>query len=166
MTPEEYGQRNKQDSDLAEARAKDYFKNEEMAFARAPYQIGFRFGLDHARQEMIGEFKALEFRLENARKLEVENVELREEIERMKKLDFCPAAEPVRRSWSKPEDVPLNCWLSLIPGFAVMVVGVDDSGIFTAREQITWQKLHELQWQHSTDRINWKPCVVEEPRSE
>jgi hypothetical protein len=70
--------------------------------------------------------------------------------------------QPVSRPWSKPEDVPLNCWLNApsVNNQAWLVNGVIESGVYSAGGLKTWSELRD--YQHSTDRKTWKPCTVEE----
>ena len=75
---------------------------------------------------------------------------------------YRPKPQPVSRPWSKPEDVPLHCWLNA-PGVnnqAWLVNGVMESGVYSAGGLKSWSELH--QFQYSTDRVTWKPCTVEE----
>lgn len=90
MTPEEYGQRNARDAALAHQKAEDRYGDNSSGYA-GPYIVGFRDGMDAARSEM--DTLSVVARLDNARKLEVENAKLRQEIERLKRLDFCPEEE-------------------------------------------------------------------------
>ena len=73
-----------------------------------------------------------------------------------------PKPQPVSRPWSKPEDVPLNCWLRS-PKYGTMhlVTQLSNDGTWghTLGRKL-WSELNECEY--STDRINWKPCTVEE----
>ena len=71
-----------------------------------------------------------------------------------------PKPQPVSRPWSKPEDVPLNCWLRS-PGAMHLVTQLSNEGTcgHTLGRKF-WSELGE--YEYSTDRINWKPCTVEE----
>jgi hypothetical protein len=73
-----------------------------------------------------------------------------------------PKPQPVSRPWSKPEDVPLNCWLNApsVNNQAWLVNGVIESGVYSAGGLKTWSELH--QFRYSTDRKTWKPCTVED----
>jgi hypothetical protein len=75
---------------------------------------------------------------------------------------FRPKPQPTLRPWSKPEDVPLNCWLKAhsFNNQDWFVNGVMESGVYSAGGSKTWNELH--QYQYSTDRKTWKPCTVEE----
>jgi len=73
-----------------------------------------------------------------------------------------PKPQPVSRPWSKPQDVPLNCWLNA-PSFnnqAWFVNGVMESGLYSAGGLKTWSELRD--YRYSTDRVTWKPCTVED----
>lgn len=81
---------------------------------------------------------------------------------------YRPAPEPVTRPWSKPEDVPGPvCYLrNSTTGCGVhwfMVIQADEGTIDIQGREISWDALaKEGVWEHSTDRITWKPCVVVE----
>jgi len=75
---------------------------------------------------------------------------------------FRPKPQPFARPWSKPEDVPLNCWLrSPKSGSMHLVTQLSNDGTWghTLGRKF-WSELNE--YEYSTDRINWKPCAVEE----
>ena len=72
---------------------------------------------------------------------------------------------PVARPWSKPEDVPLNCWLDR-NGYGDrfdLITNVSPKGVFTAGcgAFVPWSELRTSK--HSTDRKTWLPCTTEEP---
>jgi len=75
---------------------------------------------------------------------------------------FRPKPQPVSRPWSKPEDVPAYCWLRS-PKYGTMhlVTQLSNDGTWghTLGRKL-WSELNECEY--STDRINWKPCTVEE----
>lgn len=78
-----------------------------------------------------------------------------------------PAPEPVVRGWSRPEDVPLNCWLQITVFGAtefLLVCSVLHGGvrIVGRNDVIQWSELCEL-WKYSTDRNTVHPCTVTEP---
>jgi hypothetical protein len=79
---------------------------------------------------------------------------------------FRPKPQPVSRPWSKPEDVPLNCWFRTRKGeperLVTMVAsnGIRIAGISHDSAFFEWRELSALE--HSTDRVTWKPCTVEE----
>jgi hypothetical protein len=79
---------------------------------------------------------------------------------------YRPKPQPVSRPWSKPEDVPLNCWIragkgeperlvTMVASDGICMFGVLGSGAFFG-----WNSL--APYEHSTDRKTWKPCTVEE----
>jgi hypothetical protein len=75
-----------------------------------------------------------------------------------------PLPEP--RHWSRPEDVPGPvCWMRGKRGSGVnsverLVTIVQDECVgFSAGGVAYWNDLHE--WEHSTDRKTWHPCVKE-----
>jgi hypothetical protein len=73
-----------------------------------------------------------------------------------------PRPQPVARPWSKPEDVPLNCWLRICGTelfYLVTYLSQDWIGGSTLG-RIAWDNLHG--YEYSTDRVTWKPCTVEE----
>ncbi len=80
---------------------------------------------------------------------------------------YRPAPKPVTRKWSKPEDVPLNCWL-MATGHDLpsLVVGFTRKGIVYAVEgrnqELRWDEVSQINVVHSTDRKTWKPCEVTE----
>jgi len=77
-------------------------------------------------------------------------------------LPFRPKPQPVSRPWSKPEDVPLNCWLRS-PKYGTMHLVTQLANEGTRGHTLgrkVWSELNE--YEYSTDRINWKPCTVEE----
>ena len=85
-----------------------------------------------------------------------------EELTHIHDIWHRPKPQPSARPWSKPEDVPLHCWLNA-PGVnnqAWLVNGVMESGVYSAGGLKSWSELH--QFQYSTDRVTWKPCTVEE----
>jgi hypothetical protein len=84
------------------------------------------------------------------------------------------APKPVKRPWNKPSDVPGPvCWIRLRyraseqSSLEAIIVSVSDKGFewntnyarfcpFTAKDNIE-------ALEHSTDRIQWKPCTTTEP---
>lgn len=76
-----------------------------------------------------------------------------------------PKPQPAMRAWSKPEDVPLNCWLRFPIAFEhhTFICSVGSPGIWLggASECITWLDLAGDKAEYSIDRINWKPCTIE-----
>ncbi len=77
-------------------------------------------------------------------------------------LPFRPKPQPVSRPWSKPEDVPLNCWLrSPKYGNMHLVTHLSNQGTWGYTiGRLDWHELGE--YEYSTDRVTWKPCTVEE----
>lgn len=79
---------------------------------------------------------------------------------------FRPKPQPVSRPWSKPEDVPLHCWIRLGAGeperLVTMVAsnGIRIAGTSCHSAFFEWLELSALE--HSTDRKTWHPCTVEE----
>ena len=79
---------------------------------------------------------------------------------------FRPKPQPSSRPWSKPEDVPLNCWIRLGAGeperLVIMVAsnGIRIAGTSCHSAFFEWRELSALE--HSVDRKTWKPCTVEE----
>ena len=77
-----------------------------------------------------------------------------------------PKPQLVSRPWSKPEDVPLHCWIRLKAGEPEMMVimvannGIRIAGITCESAFFEWSELSLLE--HSTDRKTWKPCTVED----
>jgi hypothetical protein len=65
--------------------------------------------------------------------------------------------------WSKPEHVPLTCWLRIKGrSTAWLILAVDPLGVGifpNGQAKWTWIDLREAEY--STDRRTWKPCVVE-----
>jgi len=73
-----------------------------------------------------------------------------------------PKPQPVSRPWSKPEDVPLHCWLR-IPKYGTMhlVTHLSNKGTWGhTLGRLDWHELNEHEY--STDRVTWHPCTVEE----
>ena len=79
---------------------------------------------------------------------------------------FRPKPQPVSRPWSKPEDVPLHCWIRLKAGEPEMMVimvannGIRIAGITCESAFFEWRELSLLEY--STDRKTWHPCTVED----
>jgi hypothetical protein len=77
-----------------------------------------------------------------------------------------PKPQPVSRPWSKPEDVPLHCWIRIgkgEPERLVTMVASDGIRIAGASCDSVFCRWHELDGRkYSTDRVTWKPCTVEE----
>lgn len=82
--------------------------------------------------------------------------------------NYRPAPKPVTRPWSKPDDVPCNCWLKHTEGsdWTSLILSVCTQGIFCVRKfdgavgRVAWEELRKSQY--STDRKTWLPCVVTE----
>ena len=75
-----------------------------------------------------------------------------------------PKPQPVSRPWSKPEDVPLNCWLRS-PKYAAihLVTQLSNDGTWGhTLGRVLWSELNKDKYEYSTDRVTWKPCTVEE----
>ena len=78
---------------------------------------------------------------------------------------FRPKPQPVSRPWSKPEDVPLHCWIRLGAGeperLVIMVAsnGIRIAGTTCHSAFFEWRELSALD--HSTDRKTWHPCTLE-----
>lgn len=75
--------------------------------------------------------------------------------------------EPVTRPWSKPEDVPGSvCWMRGARGTGVndvqrFVTIVNSTGVsFSHGGEVYWARIPD--WEYSTDRKTWQPCVVTE----
>jgi len=80
-------------------------------------------------------------------------------------LPFRPKPQPVARPWSKPEDVPLNCWLRHKDGgrgnmYLITHLSGDGTWGHTLG-CIVWSEMVD-RYEYSTDRKTWKPCTVEE----
>ena len=75
---------------------------------------------------------------------------------------FRPKPQPVSRPWSKPEDVPLNCWLRPHGrGIMYLITHLSEEGTWGhTLGRILWSDMPRFEY--STDRVNWKPCTVEE----
>ena len=75
---------------------------------------------------------------------------------------FRPKPQPVSRPWSKPEDVPLHCWLRMYNNNTMhLVTQLSDDGTWGhVLGRLLWRDLHG--YEYSTDRKTWKPCTVEE----
>jgi len=73
-----------------------------------------------------------------------------------------PCAKP-DQLWSKPEHVPLNCWMRRkdSPRYSYLVAEIGPVGVVLGRVVRPWTDLYE--YEHSTDRINWLPCIVHAP---
>lgn len=82
---------------------------------------------------------------------------------------YRPKPEPKTLPWSKPEHVPLNCWMRPpSQDNQRMVTAIKDDGMFIdsvcnggGSVFFKWSELREFTY--STDRITWQPCVVTEP---
>lgn len=78
------------------------------------------------------------------------------------RFQYRPKPEPVFAPWSKPEHVPLNCWIrhkSAIPIYCI--TSISDSGIVMGGEMSAdWSHLERFEW--STGCVTWKPCTVTE----
>ena len=81
---------------------------------------------------------------------------------------YRPKPQPVSRPWSKPEDVPLHCWIrqpSVAPAaFIVTWVGADVVAWVesTGTKKVSFSTGELANYEHSTDRVTWKPCTVED----
>ena len=81
---------------------------------------------------------------------------------------FRPKPQPVSRDWSKREDVPGPvCWFRMgkgEPERLVTMVASDGIRIAGTSCDSAFFRWHELAvgCEHSTDRVTWKPCTVEE----
>jgi len=75
---------------------------------------------------------------------------------------YRPKPQPVSRPWSKPEDVPLHCWLKCAATLNQewFVTGIMNYGVWSAGRAQPWNDLRD--YQYSTDRVTWKPCLVED----
>jgi hypothetical protein len=73
-----------------------------------------------------------------------------------------PKPQPVARPWSKPEDVPLNCWLRPHGGgIMYLITNLSQEGTWGhTLGRIRWSDMPRFEY--STDRVTWKPCTVEE----
>ena len=81
---------------------------------------------------------------------------------------FRPKPQPVSRPWSKPKDVPLNCWIRRHNcNWARLVIMVNEKriscidGDCTAIKSLDFSELAEYH-EYSTDRKTWHPCTVED----
>jgi hypothetical protein len=70
-----------------------------------------------------------------------------------------PKPGPKARYWSKPEDVPLNCWIGYSNGRA-LVLCVSTDGVKTQYHNYAWSELKGMK--HSTDLKTWHKCEVNE----
>lgn len=84
-------------------------------------------------------------------------------------VEYRPKPEPVTRPWSKPQDVPAPvCWVrnSKYPQDAYLIVGIRDNGISYGRSDagqfVNWTHPEFSNLEYSTDRHEWKPCVISE----
>lgn len=70
-----------------------------------------------------------------------------------------PAPQP--EPWTKMEHVPQPCWIRMKGSLdcAALIVGFTPSELVSIENRYGWEKLKSFE--HSTDRINWKPCIVE-----
>ena len=81
---------------------------------------------------------------------------------------YRPKPQPVSRPWSKREDVPGPvCWFRMgkgEPERLVTMVASDGIRIAGTSCDSAFFRWHELAvgCEHSTDRVTWKPCTVEE----
>jgi hypothetical protein len=90
-----------------------------------------------------------------------------EDIKDIESIWHRPKPQPVSRPWSKPEDVPLVCWIrvgkgeperlvTMVASDGIRIAGFScDSAFFRWREFVA-------DLEYSTDRVTWKPCTVEE----
>ena len=79
-----------------------------------------------------------------------------------------PKPRPVARPWSKPEDVPLHCWIRRHNcHWSRLVIMVNEKriscidGDCTAIKSLDFSELAEHH-EYSTDRKTWHPCTVED----
>ncbi len=78
-----------------------------------------------------------------------------------------PKPQPVLRPWSKPEDVPLVCWIRIAKGeperLVTMVAsdGIRIAGVSCDSAFFRWHELSDV-LEYSIDRVTWKPCTVED----
>ena len=79
-----------------------------------------------------------------------------------------PKPQPVSRPWSKPEDVPLHCWIRRHNcHWSRLVIMVNEKriscidGDCTAIKSLDFSELAEHH-EYSTDRKTWHPCTVED----
>lgn len=88
------------------------------------------------------------------------------------KVFFRPTPAPKMRPWSKPEDVPIHCWLKYATSIGAWqaVTAADDIGMtlllgdesHPTLHRATWETIAQ-HWLYSTDRVTWKKCEVTEP---
>lgn len=81
--------------------------------------------------------------------------------------DFRATPVPVSRPWSAPEDVPGPvCWVRAFASAVVsdLIVTISDKG-FIRYNGIFTMWADTTHFEYSTDRREWKPCLVtEEPK--
>jgi len=75
---------------------------------------------------------------------------------------YRPKPRLVPLPWSKPEDVPLHCWMRPHGGgIMYLITHLSEEGTWGhTLGRIRWSDMPRFEY--STDRINWKPCTVEE----
>lgn len=80
-----------------------------------------------------------------------------------------PKPEPKVRDWNCPADVPVDCWLRLKSGntgWESRVIMVNHGRVTIVgghADTLTALAYDDLRnYEHSTDRKTWKPCVVSE----
>ncbi len=82
-------------------------------------------------------------------------------------IPFRPKPAPKTRPWNRPEDVPLNCWLTIDRENARLVLAVMPDGVRVAGRGcdsafFSWREL-QPQFKWSVDRASWHRCEVEVP---
>lgn len=74
-------------------------------------------------------------------------------------------AKPVARPWSKPEDVPLNCWIRRKGATSCeLITAVYNEGVGRGEGRafiLKWDGTENCEY--STDRKTWLPCTVTDP---
>lgn len=71
--------------------------------------------------------------------------------------------KPTPLPWSKPEHVPGPvCWIKFKgSGSEFMVTSISESGIAGVGWSIFWNDIKDRVDSYSTDRVTWKPCLIE-----
>lgn len=78
-------------------------------------------------------------------------------------FQYRPTPMPVTRPWSKPNDVPLNCWIRFSGDDEVyyLITTIGNSGVRIYDSSLqSWDTIKTME--HSTDRKTWLPCTVVE----
>lgn len=73
---------------------------------------------------------------------------------------YRPKPTPRTVPWSKPEHVPLNCWLRWAQTMELLVTAVGTHGV-RSNSEYSWEQLGLLRAEYSTDRKQWLPCTIE-----